>query len=44
MAVRLHGVPVGAVSEVELVERGVRVRLGINSDYISRCRAARRRA
>src|SRR6185503_10015903 len=36
MAVRLHGVPVGMVREVELVERGVRVRLGINSDYISR--------
>jgi ABC-type transporter Mla subunit MlaD len=36
MAVRLHGVPVGAVREVELVQRGVRVRLGINSDYISR--------
>ena len=36
MAVRLHGVPVGAVREVELVEHGVRVRLGINSDYLSR--------
>ena len=36
MAVRLHGVPVGAVREVELAERGVRVRLGINSDYIPR--------
>ena len=36
MAVRLHGVPVGAVREVELVERGVRVRLGINNDYIPR--------
>jgi ABC-type transporter Mla subunit MlaD len=34
MAVRLHGVPVGAVKQVDLVERGVRVRLGINSDYI----------
>ena len=36
MAVRLHGVPVGAVREVELAERGVRVRLGINNDYIER--------
>jgi ABC-type transporter Mla subunit MlaD len=34
MAVRLHGVPVGAVKDVELVDRGVRVRLGINSHYI----------
>jgi ABC-type transporter Mla subunit MlaD len=36
MAVRLHGVPVGAVKDIELAERGVRVRLGINSDYIPR--------
>ena len=36
MAVRLHGVPVGMVREVELVERGVRVRLGINNDYLER--------
>lgn len=36
MAVRLHGVPVGTVREVELVERGVRVRLGINNDYLPR--------
>jgi len=36
MAVRLHGVPVGAVKEVEFADRGVRVRLGINSDYIPR--------
>src|SRR6185503_19998925 len=36
MAVRLHGVPVGTVREVELVERGVRVRLGINNDYLER--------
>jgi ABC-type transporter Mla subunit MlaD len=36
MAVRLHGVPVGAVRDVELVERGVRVRIGINNDYIPR--------
>jgi phospholipid/cholesterol/gamma-HCH transport system substrate-binding protein len=35
MAVRLHGVPVGAVKSVELAERGVRVRLGINNDYIA---------
>jgi ABC-type transporter Mla subunit MlaD len=34
MAVRLHGVPVGAVKDVELIDRGVRVRLGINSHYI----------
>ena len=34
MAVRLHGVPVGAVRDVQLVERGVRVRLAINSQYI----------
>jgi ABC-type transporter Mla subunit MlaD len=34
MAVRLHGVPVGAVKEIELVDRGVRVRLGINSSHI----------
>ena len=34
MAVRLHGVPVGAVKDIELVDRGVRVRLGINSHYI----------
>ena len=36
MAVRLHGVPVGTVRDVELGERGVRVRLGINNDYIPR--------
>ena len=36
MAVRLHGVPVGAVKDIELVERGVRVRLGINSNYIGK--------
>jgi ABC-type transporter Mla subunit MlaD len=34
MAVRLHGVPVGTVRHIELVERGVRVSLGINSHYI----------
>ena len=34
MAVRLHGVPVGAVRDVQLVDRGVRVRLAINSQYI----------
>lgn len=34
MAVRLHGVPVGAVKQLELVDRGVRVRLSINSHYI----------
>lgn len=36
MIVRLHGVPVGTVREVELVERGVRARLGINNDYLPR--------
>ena len=37
MSVRLYGVPVGAVKDIELAERGgVRVRLGINSDYIPR--------
>ncbi|HEX2334370.1 MAG TPA: MlaD family protein [Burkholderiales bacterium] len=35
-AVRLHGVPVGSVRDIELAERGVRVRMGINSEYISR--------
>ncbi|MGH8726298.1 MAG: MlaD family protein [Burkholderiales bacterium] len=35
MSVRLYGVPVGAVKEVELSELGgVKVQLGINSDYI----------
>ena len=37
MAVRLYGVPVGAVKDVEFADRGgVRVRLGIASDYIPR--------
>lgn len=37
MLVRLYGVPVGAVKDIELADRGgVRVRLGINSDYIPR--------
>jgi phospholipid/cholesterol/gamma-HCH transport system substrate-binding protein len=36
MAVRLNGVPVGAVKDIELADRGVRVRMGINSDYIPR--------
>lgn len=36
MSVRLYGVPVGAVKDIELGDRGVRVRLGINSDYIPR--------
>ncbi len=35
MSVRLYGVPVGAVKELELSERGaVKVQLGINSDYL----------
>jgi phospholipid/cholesterol/gamma-HCH transport system substrate-binding protein len=37
MPVRLHGVPVGSVRDVILADRGgVRVRLGINSDYVKR--------
>lgn len=37
MSVRLYGVPVGAVKEIALAEGGgVRVRLGINGDYIPR--------
>lgn len=37
MSVRLYGVPVGSVKEVQLAERGgVRVRVGINNDYIPR--------
>ena len=36
MAVRLHGVPVGAAEEVELAERGARVRLAINNHHIAR--------
>lgn len=36
MAVRLHGVLVGTVNDVQLVERGVRVQLGIKNDYIPR--------
>jgi phospholipid/cholesterol/gamma-HCH transport system substrate-binding protein len=35
-AVRLHGVPVGSVKAIEFAERGVRVRMGIHSEYISR--------
>jgi phospholipid/cholesterol/gamma-HCH transport system substrate-binding protein len=34
MSVRLHGVPVGSVKDIALVDRGVRVRLGINSNHI----------
>lgn len=37
MSVRLYGVPVGSVKDIEFGDRGgVRVRLGINSDYIPR--------
>jgi phospholipid/cholesterol/gamma-HCH transport system substrate-binding protein len=37
MSVRLYGVPVGAVKDIELADHGgVRVRVGINSDYIPR--------
>jgi phospholipid/cholesterol/gamma-HCH transport system substrate-binding protein len=36
-AVRLHGVPVGSVKEIEFADRGgVRVRMGIKSEYIPR--------
>jgi ABC-type transporter Mla subunit MlaD len=38
MAVRLHGVPVGTVKEVELAERGARVRLAINNHYLPQVR------
>ena len=35
MPVRLYGVPVGAVKDIEILERGgVRVRIGINTDYL----------
>jgi phospholipid/cholesterol/gamma-HCH transport system substrate-binding protein len=37
-AVRLHGVPVGAVRDVELADRGARVRLAINNHYIGQVR------
>ena len=37
MSVRLYGVPVGSVDELEIAEQGgVRVRLAIASDYIPR--------
>lgn len=37
MPVRLYGVPVGAVKDVDFADRGgVRVRLGINNDYLQR--------
>ena len=37
MPVRLYGVPVGTVKDIELADRGgVRVRLGIATDYLSR--------
>lgn len=37
MSVRLYGVPVGTVKDIEFADSGgVRVRLGINSDYIPR--------
>jgi virulence factor Mce-like protein len=35
-AVRLHGVPVGSVKDIEFAERGVRVRMAIKSEYIAR--------
>jgi len=36
MAVRLNGVPVGAVKDVAFADRGIRVRMAINSSYIPR--------
>jgi len=36
MAVRLHGVPVGAVKDIEFADRGVRVRVGVSSEHIGR--------
>jgi ABC-type transporter Mla subunit MlaD len=36
MPVRLHGVPVGAVADIQLADRGARVRLGINNNYVER--------
>ena len=37
MSVRLYGVPVGAVKDIALADSGgVRVRLGINTDYLPR--------
>lgn len=35
-AVRLHGVPVGSVRDIEFAERGVRVRMAISSEHIAR--------
>ena len=37
MPVRLYGFPVGSIRDIELSDRGgVRVRLGINNDYLAR--------
>jgi phospholipid/cholesterol/gamma-HCH transport system substrate-binding protein len=36
MAVRLFGLPVGSVSELDISDRGVKVQLSINSEYIPR--------
>lgn len=36
MAVRLFGLPVGNVSDLDISDRGVKVRLSINSEYIPR--------
>jgi phospholipid/cholesterol/gamma-HCH transport system substrate-binding protein len=36
MAVRLFGLPVGSVSDLQIAERGVRVELSIISEYVSR--------
>src|SRR5919108_5174965 len=36
MAVRLHGVPVGQVKDIRFGDRGVRGRLGINTEHIAR--------
>jgi ABC-type transporter Mla subunit MlaD len=36
MAVRLFGLPVGSVSDMDISDRGVKVQLSINSEYIPR--------
>ena len=36
MAVRLFGLPVGSVSDLDISDRGVKVQLAINSEYIPR--------
>src|SRR5258708_18006093 len=36
MAVRLFGLPVGNVGDMDISDRGVKVQLSINSEYIQR--------